>query len=95
VLDHSTSSLGLVYGTNLVYFCNVLVELLEFLLDIQRRNSAPSVHLPSEFSQALVQTANDKSGGGNPLAMGQPQADDTEVSQHDTKAWRESPIRHR
>jgi hypothetical protein len=59
-----------VFTTNLVYFSLVLTEMLELLLDIERRNPKAKMQLPSKFAQHLVKSANDTEGGGNPLDMG-------------------------
>ncbi|GFZ43623.1 hypothetical protein JCM24511_01343, partial [Saitozyma sp. JCM 24511] len=59
-----------VFTTNLVYFSLVLTEMLELLLDIERRNPKAKIQLPSKFAQHLVKSANDTEGGGNPLDMG-------------------------
>jgi hypothetical protein len=59
-----------VFTTNLVYFSLVLTEMLELLLDTERRNPKAKMQLPSKFAQHLVKSANDTEGGGNPLDMG-------------------------
>jgi hypothetical protein len=56
--------------TSMVSFASVLAELLELLLDIETCNPRTRFHVPTRFVGSLVRTANDRSGGGNPLDMG-------------------------
>lgn len=59
-----------VFTTSIVSFASVLAELLELLLEIESRNPKTTFHVPTRFVGSLVRTANDRSGGGNPLDMG-------------------------
>lgn len=68
-----------VFTTNLVYFAFVLIQFLELLLDIEKRNPKAKIQLPTRFGRGLVESANDKTGGGNPLDMGVKDPRQTEV----------------
>jgi hypothetical protein len=59
-----------VFTTNLVYFSLVLIEFLELLLEIERKTPQSKFQLPTRFAQMLVKSANDSTGGTNPLDMG-------------------------
>lgn len=59
-----------VFTTSMISFASVLAELLELLLDIETCNPRTKLHVPTRFVGSLVRTANDRTGGGNPLDMG-------------------------
>jgi hypothetical protein len=57
-------------STNLIAFTLVLLEFLEVLLEIEKRNGENRMQWPTAFAKMLVRSANEKTGGGNPLDMG-------------------------
>jgi hypothetical protein len=59
-----------VFTTTLTGFSDVLVEWLEMLLEIEKRNPKSVFQFPGGGTKAVVEAANDKEGGGNPLEMG-------------------------
>lgn len=73
-----------VFATSLVYFVDVLIELLELLLEIEERNPKATFQLPTRFVRGLVRTANDRYGGGSPLDMGVQDIPETDTPDTDT-----------
>jgi hypothetical protein len=61
-----------VFTTTLSGFSDVLVEWLEMLLEIERKNPKSAFQFPGRTStiKAVMEAANDKEGGGNPMEMG-------------------------
>lgn len=60
-----------VFTTTLVAFCLAEIELLELLLDIERRNPKSRFQLPGLFAKMVVKAVNAKDGNnGNVLDMG-------------------------
>jgi hypothetical protein len=72
-----------VFTTTLSGFSDVLVEWLEMLLDIERNNPKSAFQFPggTGTTKAVMEAANDKEGGGNPMEMGgDNQADDASLT---------------
>jgi hypothetical protein len=67
-----------VFTTTLSGFSDVLVEWLEMLLEIERKNPQSALQFPGGTSttKAVMEAANDKEGGGNPMEMGGENGDD-------------------
>ena len=67
-----------VFTTTLSGFSDVLVEWLEMLLELERRNPKSAFQFPGGGTKAVVQAANDKEGGNNPMEMGGEANDDAD-----------------
>ena len=59
-----------VFTTSLIAFALSLVDFLSFLLEVEKANSHSRIQLPTEFTKKLMESANEKGAGGNPLDMG-------------------------
>ena len=59
-----------VFTTNLIAFSLSLIDFLTFLLEVERANSYSRMQLPTKFTKKLVESANERGAGGNPLDMG-------------------------
>jgi hypothetical protein len=72
VLTHASRNLFRcqVFTTTLSGFSDVLVEWLEMLLELEKRNPKSKFQFPGGGTKAVVDAANDKEGGGNPMEMG-------------------------
>ena len=72
VLTHASRNLFRcqVFTTTLSGFSDVLVEWLEMLLELEKRNPKSKLQFPGGGTKAVVEAANDKEGGGNPMEMG-------------------------
>ncbi len=73
-----------VFTANLIAFSIALIGFLSFLLELERKNPKPRLQLPTAFTKKLVQSANEKDGGGNPLDMGANQLDSSGEDSTDT-----------
>jgi len=72
VLTHASRNLFRcqVFTTTLAGFSDVLVEWLEMLLELEKRNPKSILQFPGGGTKAVVEAANDREGGGNPMEMG-------------------------
>lgn len=59
-----------VFTTTLGTYTVILIEWLELLLEIENANPKPAFQFPGGGAKAVVDAANDKEGGGNPMEMG-------------------------
>ena len=59
-----------VFTTNLIAFVLSLLDLLALLLEVEKANPKARMQLPSKFAEKLMESANEKGTGENPLDMG-------------------------
>lgn len=59
-----------VFTSSLISFCLSLVGFVELLIMIEKANPKAKIQLPSAFAKMLIKSANEKTGGGNPLDLG-------------------------
>ncbi|ORX36047.1 hypothetical protein BD324DRAFT_651951 [Kockovaella imperatae] len=65
-----------VFTTALISFGIMTVELLEFLLDVEKSNPRARIQWPAAFAKMLASAANDREAS-NPLQLGTDNEDDT------------------
>jgi hypothetical protein len=92
-----------VFTTTLSGFSDVLVEWLEMLLELEKRNPKSKFQFPGGGTKAVVEAANDKEGGGNPMEMGGENDDASSTStlvegksdkeKKAKRSYRKSPLR--
>ena len=72
VLTHAARNLFRcqVFTTTLGSYTAILIEWLELLLEIEKANPKPAFQFPGGGAKAVVEAANDKEGGSNPMEMG-------------------------
>ncbi|RYE75074.1 MAG: hypothetical protein EOP19_26650, partial [Hyphomicrobiales bacterium] len=69
-----------VFTTTLSGFSDVLVEWLEMLLELEKRNPKSKFQFPGGGTKAVVEAVNDKEGGSNPMEMGGENDDNSSTS---------------